>query len=441
MNSLQVSSTSFQVTVDTSFQVTVNGGILSFNGTDLLVNAMPIGGGFDYLTDGYNPGDPTVNWLTYNTGTMSSSKELEVSRNGFSATNRYGNFVFYQYDEIMFYSTPIAMFGPGATTIYNSMGYFNVVNSSTAQNTLQVSDSSFQVTVMGSTFGFNGMDLLINGMPIGGFDYLTETFDGTVYKLSFNTGVYAPFYRELDVSKYGFTVTNDMGQFILNKWNAPGGYTEMVAYITGMGTMFNTDTFSVSNLMYQQRLYVSDTTTEISNSNRRLQVRVNTSLPNSLSVDGSYASISNMMGGLGITSEMSGFNTLNVDDYQTTVRNGTGRFNVSNSSNNNTFEVNATGATSTAWFTYSDITLKDNIIPIPSSLNKVMSLEGVQFDWKRNSKSDYGFIAQQVKEILPEVVKENDGLLTVNYTSIIAVQNEAIKELKKELDQLKKRIE
>jgi hypothetical protein len=193
--------------------------------------------------------------------------------------------------------------------------------------------------------------------------------------------------------------------------------------------------------MSEQRLYVSGTTTEISNSNRRLQVRVNTSSPNSLSVDGFYASMSNMMGGFGLFAEMSGFNTLNVDDYQTTVRNGTGRFNVGNSSYSNTFEVNSTGATSTAWFTYSDITLKDNIIPIPSSLNKVMSLEGVQFDWKRNSKSDYGFIAQQVKEILPEVVKENDGLLTVNYTSIIAVQNEAIKELKKELDQLKKRIE
>jgi hypothetical protein len=443
MNSLQVSSTSFQVTVDTSFQVTVNGGTLSFNGLDISVNGFPVGGGFDYLTDGYNPSDPAVNWLTYNTGTMSSSKELEVSRNGFSATNRYGDFVFYQYDQTMFYSTPIAMFGPGATTIYNSIGYFGVVNSSTLANTLQVSDSSFQVTIMGSTFGFNGMDLLINGMPIGGFDYLSETFDGTVYKLSFNTGVYAPSFRELDVSKYGFTVTNDMGQFILNKWNSMTSYGELVAIINAMGANFYTGTFSVTDLMYQQQLYVSDTTTEISNSNRRLQVRSNTSSPspNSLSVDGTFVFMSNMMGGLSINSEMSGFNTLNVDDYQTTVRNGTGRFNVGNSSGSNTFEVNSTGATSTAWFTYSDITLKDNIIPIPSSLNKVMSLEGVQFDWKRNSKSDYGFIAQQVKEILPEVVKENDGLLTVNYTSIIAVQNEAIKELKKELDQLKKRIE
>jgi hypothetical protein len=325
------------------------------------------------------------------------------------------------------------------------MGYFSVVNSSTSTNTLQVSDSSFQVTVMGSTFGFNGMDLLINGMPIGGFDYLTEgpnQYSPTIIELKFNTGTYGANNRELIISKQQFRVLNDMGQFVLNRWNTPMGYQEMVAYISGMSSMFYTNMFSVSTDTYQEMINVSNLTTEISNTNRRFKVKAfGFSGASSLSVDGTFASMSNMMGGFGLYAEMSGFNTLNIDDYQTTVRNGAGRFNVQNSSYINTFEVNSTGATSTAWFTYSDITLKDNIIPIPSSLNKVMSLEGVQFDWKRNLKSDYGFIAQQVKEILPEVVKENDGLLTVNYTSIIAVQNEAIKELKKELDQLKKRIE
>jgi cell division protein FtsL len=227
-----------------------------------------------------------------------------------------------------------------------------------------------------------------------------------------------------------------MGQFILNKWNTPMGYQEMVAYISGMSSMFYTSMFSVSTDTYQEMINISNTTTEISNSNRRFRVKdFGYYGANSFQVDSGYASITNMMGGLGITSEMQGFNTLSVNEYETTVTSSGGRFKVYNSSYTETFLVDGTnGAYSYGWNTYSDSTLKENIIPIPSSLNKVMSLEGVKFDWKHDMSADYGFIAQQVKEILPEVVKENNGLLTVNYTSIIAVQNEAIKELNKKID-------
>jgi hypothetical protein len=53
-------------------------------------------------------------------------------------------------------------------------------------------------------------------------------------------------------------------------------------------------------------------------------------------------------------------------------------------------------------------------------------------------KDDIGFIAQEVKEILPELVRENEnGLLSLRDKSITALLVEAIKEQQKQIDELK----
>jgi len=67
----------------------------------------------------------------------------------------------------------------------------------------------------------------------------------------------------------------------------------------------------------------------------------------------------------------------------------------------------------------------------------VNSLRGVSFDWKENGKSSYGVIAQELEDILPELVK-NGEVKSVNYNGIIGVLIEAIKELKAEIEDLKK---
>ena len=73
-----------------------------------------------------------------------------------------------------------------------------------------------------------------------------------------------------------------------------------------------------------------------------------------------------------------------------------------------------------------------------------MRLQGVTFDWKDKSedildiKEDIGFIAQDVKEILPELVRENDnGILSMRHQGISPILLEAIKELKAEIEELK----
>ena len=91
----------------------------------------------------------------------------------------------------------------------------------------------------------------------------------------------------------------------------------------------------------------------------------------------------------------------------------------------------------------SDIRLKENIKPIESALDKAMKLQGVTFNWKKSDsildiKEDIGFIAQDVKEVVPELVRENkDGMLSMRHQGIAPILLEAIKELKAEIDLLK----
>ena len=84
----------------------------------------------------------------------------------------------------------------------------------------------------------------------------------------------------------------------------------------------------------------------------------------------------------------------------------------------------------------SDIKLKKNITDTKYGLSDVLKLRGVDFDWKekRDGRHDIGVIAQEVKEVIPEVVREVDDFeggtyLTVDYSKLVPVLIEAIKEL------------
>jgi hypothetical protein len=84
----------------------------------------------------------------------------------------------------------------------------------------------------------------------------------------------------------------------------------------------------------------------------------------------------------------------------------------------------------------SDINLKENVKTIGNSLETINSLRGVSFDWKKNGRSSYGIIAQELEQVLPELVKQGE-VKSVNYNGLIGVLIEAIKELKAEVEELK----
>ena len=86
----------------------------------------------------------------------------------------------------------------------------------------------------------------------------------------------------------------------------------------------------------------------------------------------------------------------------------------------------------------SDINHKENIRTIDAGLSLVDQLRGVRYTKKGSALEQIGVIAQEVEEVLPEVVLTGgDGVKSVAYGNIVGVLIEAIKELKAEIDQLK----
>ena len=88
----------------------------------------------------------------------------------------------------------------------------------------------------------------------------------------------------------------------------------------------------------------------------------------------------------------------------------------------------------------SDVRLKENIHSIDNALDKVMQINGVEFDWKETKEPSVGVIAQDIEEIMPEVVKISGDIKTVNYNGLVGVLIEAIKEQQHQIEELKKQI-
>ena len=105
--------------------------------------------------------------------------------------------------------------------------------------------------------------------------------------------------------------------------------------------------------------------------------------------------------------------------------------------------VTVTGAlTATGNITaFSDKTLKTDINTINDALGTVGKLRGVSYKWKENNEPSIGVIAQEVEQVIPEVVhtSEHNGkeVKSVDYGKMVGVLIEAIKELKAEVEELK----
>lgn len=108
--------------------------------------------------------------------------------------------------------------------------------------------------------------------------------------------------------------------------------------------------------------------------------------------------------------------------------------------------LNSTGN----WSAASDARLKTDVTTAHGQLAAALKLRPVDFRWKETGAPDVGFIAQEVREVLPELVvgDESKTILTVNYAQVSVVAIGAIQELKadndrkqQEIDDLKTRIE
>ena len=97
-------------------------------------------------------------------------------------------------------------------------------------------------------------------------------------------------------------------------------------------------------------------------------------------------------------------------------------------------------------YSLSDKNLKDNIVQLDNCLSNVLSINPVRFTWNKNqstySGEDIGLIAQEVKEIIPEVVQEREnGTLAIRYEKLVPSLVGAIQEQQSKIESLEKQIE
>lgn len=92
---------------------------------------------------------------------------------------------------------------------------------------------------------------------------------------------------------------------------------------------------------------------------------------------------------------------------------------------------------------YSDARLKTDIFSMTNALATIQNLRGVTFRWNQSMITDrtvpagrqLGFIAQETQKVLPEVVTTDEhGYLAVQYSNVVPVLVEAIKEQQIQLD-------
>lgn len=92
-----------------------------------------------------------------------------------------------------------------------------------------------------------------------------------------------------------------------------------------------------------------------------------------------------------------------------------------------------------AYLFTSDRRLKKNIKPVHNALDLVLGLRGVEFDWRKTGHHEFGFIAQEVEGIAPNLVVtgRTDGMKSVKYANIVPILVEAMKEQNREIATLK----
>ena len=88
----------------------------------------------------------------------------------------------------------------------------------------------------------------------------------------------------------------------------------------------------------------------------------------------------------------------------------------------------------------SDIKFKTDIKSIENPLQLVSNMNGVHFKWIENKNYSYGFIAQELEKITPELVG-NGNYKTINYSGVIPILVESVKELQSQIEELKSEIQ
>ena len=96
-----------------------------------------------------------------------------------------------------------------------------------------------------------------------------------------------------------------------------------------------------------------------------------------------------------------------------------------------------------AWSTYSSARYKDNVATMSNPIETAKKLRGVEFTWKNSGNKDFGFIAEEVGKVLPQLVAyENDGHTAtgMDYSKITSLLIECVKSQQDQIETQEERI-
>lgn len=137
--------------------------------------------------------------------------------------------------------------------------------------------------------------------------------------------------------------------------------------------------------------------------------------------------------GIGTTSPITNFDVLGTSYISESLGIGT-----TNSGTCGKLEVIGT-ICATNFNSTSDIKFKTDIEPIKNPLSLISEMNGVHFRWIDSPNYCYGLIAQDLEKITPELVA-NGNYKTVNYSGIIPILIESIKDLNQQVSELQNEV-
>ena len=256
--------------------------------------------------------------------------------------------------------------------------------------------------------------------------------------LTSNTGIFAPFINASTTGTFNnITCNNTISTSAIN--GAYSGVATLSAGSTAVTGDLNANTTTVATTQFVK--------TALNSGNTFNMAVVNGVVDNVLYVDPAFIT---SLAGSKITGSIPG-NASNIDSFTINQSMGTSNdvqfrsVGIGTAGSGTTGEIRATNNI-TAY--YSDDRLKKRLGNIENALAKVMTLNGFQYEANETAqalgyavKPEIGLSAQEVQAVLPEVVVPapiDEQYLTIHYERVIPLLVEAIKELKKEIDELKK---
>jgi hypothetical protein len=156
-------------------------------------------------------------------------------------------------------------------------------------------------------------------------------------------------------------------------------------------------------------------------------------------IDSDYLATTLSTGGIAANTTITDDTSTDSTFYLTLTDITSGTENTLNVSSTKLYFNPSTGQlNSTDYNSLSDRNKKENVETLVDAINVINQINPVSFTWKDNGNKAYGVIAQEIEEVLPDIVStSSEGVKSVSYTQIIPFLVQVIQEQHKEIQRIK----